>query len=54
MTKERVRDFCVWFTGWVAVLAIIGTLDVIDFHVCIKNAGHCKIIDPTKFEVVPK
>lgn len=52
--KERIAGFCVWFTGLVFAMALIAALDVIDFHVCIKDAGHCKIIDPTKFDVVQK
>lgn len=34
--------------GWpVVLLWALARVDVIDFHVCIKAPGHCKIIDPT-------
>jgi hypothetical protein len=33
---------------WLVVLWVLAMLDIIDFHVCIKDAGHCKIIDPTE------
>lgn len=34
------------FLGVFIVLWVLAVFDIIDFHVCIKNAGHCKIIDP--------
>jgi hypothetical protein len=35
------------FLGLFVWLWVLAVLDIIDFHVCIKDAGHCKIIDPT-------
>lgn len=48
------RKGCSTFVFYLIALSILAMLDVIDFHVCIKDAGHCKIIDPTKYNVVAK
>lgn len=52
-SKQKAVEFCVSFTCWVAIMILLGALNFIDFHVCIKNAGHCKIIDPTTHKAVP-
>lgn len=46
--KPKLVEFCCLFTAYVAALIVLASLDLMDFHVCIKPAGHCKIIDPTE------
>lgn len=54
MTRETFDRLCRYFVGIVAWLVLVASLDFIDFHVCIKGAGHCKIIDPTTHKAVPR
>lgn len=50
MKSSLFDQLCRIFVFWLAWLILIASIDWIDFHVCIKPAGHCKIIDPTEVE----
>lgn len=50
MMIEAYGHICIYLVTWTIGLIFLAAIDVLDFHVCIKDAGHCKIIDPTKFD----
>jgi hypothetical protein len=45
--EKWMRGFCQAIGALFLWLTLFAALDLIDFHLCIKAAGHCKIIDPT-------
>jgi hypothetical protein len=48
ISRTAFDRICRLIVFWLACLTLLGACNVIDFHVCIKPTGHCKIIDPTK------
>lgn len=37
---------CMWIGAAFIALTLAASINAIDFHICIKAAGHCKIVDP--------
>lgn len=46
--KAWAWDLLAWIGALHLILFLLASADVIDFHICLKAPGHCKIIDPTR------